>query len=147
MAGTIASQNSALSPEVLSSRGREMALTPAQGRILYGCNMILLLLSLIVGGRTLLAICGSWQQSNSVRRFANLMVGILLLIELIQTIVWLIGVNIVSAVHGTGPWIRISLERGDKWCYGGAILEFWTDMMVFLWHAVMAYIVWQWIVR
>jgi hypothetical protein len=117
----------------LKSRGREMALTPAQGKILYGRHMVLLPLSLVVGGRTLLAICGSWRQTqrNSVRHFANLMVSILLFVELLQTI-GLVGVNIASAVDGVGPWRVISMECADKMCarYGAAILDFWTDMMV-----------------
>jgi hypothetical protein len=126
-----------------------MALTLTQGRILYWRNMILLFLSVVVGGRTLLAICGTWRhtQYNSVKRFANLMVGILLLIELIQSIVWVVGVNIASAVDGVGPWKRISLEQGDRACYTNAILSYSLDIMIFSWHAVMAFCIWEWIVR
>lgn len=149
MDDTLISNETSLDSEVLAAPGRSMPRTLTEGRILYCRNMILLLLSLVVGGRTLLAICGSWRhtQPNSVRRFANLMVGILLLIELAQTVVWLIGINIASAVDGTGPWKRLASDRADKMCYTDAILDYWLDVMIFMWHGVMAYVIWAWIVH
>jgi len=133
----------------LADPGRDLVLTLTQGRILYWRNMILLFSSVVVGGRTLLAICGSWghTQYNSVRCFANLMVGILLLIELMQFIVWMIGVNIATAQDEVGPLKRTSLERADKLCYGDAILDYWLDIMIFVWHAIMSWAIYEWIVR
>lgn len=143
-----AKDNPALNND-MGDAGRDVVLSLTQGRILYWRNMILLFLSIVVGGRTLLAICRSWRhtQYNSIKRFANLLVGILLLIELMQSIVWLIGINIASAQDGVGPWKRISLERADRICHGDAVLDYWLDIMIFTWHGVMAFLIWEWIVR
>jgi len=141
MGDVSASNDTSLKADVPATDGRDMPLTPTQMCILYWRNVILLLASVVVGGRTLLAIRKSWRltQHNSVRCFANLMIGILLLVELIQTMGWLIGVSIASAVDGVGPWMIISAERADAMCYGDAILGFGLDMMIFMWHRVIAF--------
>jgi hypothetical protein len=60
-----------------------------------------------------------------VSRFANSLIGILLAIEVVNTCVWLVGVNIISAADGTGLWKRISIERADRLCYVDGLLNFW----------------------
>lgn len=149
MGDVSASNDTSLKVDAPPSRGRDMPLTLRQMSILYWRNVILLLASVVVGGRTLLAIRKSWRhtQHNNVRRFANLMIGILLFIELIQSIGWLIGVSIASAVDGLGPWKAISAERADAMCYGASILGFWLDVLIFTWHSVIAFLIWKWVVR
>ena len=125
-------------------------LTPKQARILYCRNMVLLLLSLWVGGGTLLALILSRRHTryNSMRRLTNVMVAILLAIEMIETLAWVVGVNIAGAADGAAPWLPpLSVERADRLCFPVALVDYGTDVMVFLWHTVMSFTVWAWLVR
>lgn len=110
-----------------SQERMEMYLTVPEARAIYYRNMVLLLLSLLVGGRMLWVIFNARRHTlySPVRKFANLMVAILLLIEMAQTIVWIIGVNIAAAVDGAAPWKRISMPRADRWCFPDALLSYW----------------------
>lgn len=61
-----------------------------------------------------------------MRKFTNTLMVILLGIELVNTVVWLIGVNIAGAVDGAAPWKALSAERGDRICsLGISFVNYW----------------------
>lgn len=70
-----------------------------------------------------------------------------LAVELLQTCVWIVGVNVAGAATGAAPWKRISTARADRLCYPVSLLNFWLDPMLFASQTVVAYFLWAWIVR
>ena len=118
--------------------------------IIYCRNMILLVLSVFLGGQTLLGILISWREAtryNASHRFIYSMMVILLVIEILKTVAWIIDVNIVAAIGSVLPSMHLSVERGDKLCYPVSLCAFLLDIMIFTWHTSMAYFIWAWIVR
>lgn len=60
-----------------------------------------------------------------MRKFTNTLMVILLGLEVINTVLWLIGVNIAGSVDGAAPWTKMSAERGDRMCLPVAVVNFW----------------------
>jgi hypothetical protein len=62
---------------------------------------------------------------NSVRKFTHSLMVILLGLEMLQTVMWLYGVNLAGAADGITPWKSISAERADRMCLWNSIVNFW----------------------
>jgi hypothetical protein len=120
----------------------DFELTPQEAGALFWRNVVLLLLSLLAGGRTLYLIglaqfgAGSggggrgrsvtWSGGGAVgghhhphpptvRSFANSLMGVLLLAEMLASVSWLVGVCIAGGADGSAPW-SIALDAAEKIC-------------------------------
>lgn len=60
-----------------------------------------------------------------VRKFVSTLMAILLGIEMVNTVIWLIGVNIAGAVDGISPWKSLSAERADRMCFPISVINYW----------------------
>lgn len=121
----------------------DFAVTPAEGAAIFWRNVVLLVASLLAGGRTLYLIgraqfggAGSggggggrsvtWSGGGTVsghhhphpptvRSFANSLMLVLLLAEMVVSLSWLIGVVLAGGADGSAPW-TIDVETADRIC-------------------------------
>lgn len=128
----------------------DFQLTATEAATIFWRNAALLLLSLLVGGRTLyligLAQFGrgsggggatasgggggggsvTWSGGGTVggrhhphpptvRSFANTLMGVLLLVEMVSSVSWLVGVAIAGGADGSAPW-TIDLPTAERLC-------------------------------
>ncbi len=134
------SKSSTLHPQTGTMRDPEsnFEVTRAEGAALFWRNMVLIVLSLLAGGRTLyligLAQFGraasgvTWSgggggtvgghhhpHTPSVRSFANFLMFVLLLAEVVASLSWLLGVAVAGGADGSAPW-TIDLETAERLC-------------------------------
>jgi hypothetical protein len=116
----------------------DFEVTRAEAAALFWRNMTLILLSLLAGGRTLyliglaqfgrVAASGgvTWSgggtvggryhpHAPSVRSYANFLMFVLLLAEMVGSLSWMLGVAIAGGADGSAPW-TISLETAERLC-------------------------------
>lgn len=48
----------------------------------------------------------------------------LLAIEMLNTIIWLVGVCFAGAANGFGPWKRLDAKKADSMCFPIAIVNY-----------------------
>lgn len=77
-----------------------------------------------------------------------LQMGVLLTVELVQCVVWFLGMTLAALNDDTIPNAgTLNLRLANTWCYPLGILTYWLDLMNSLWHAVVACKVWCWVYR
>ena len=212
-----------------TNRGVLAHVSKTEARILYTRNLLLILLSLVVGGRALLSIWASWRSAalSPVRKFTHFLVrlgekkdgerdgggrclsclsqagveeregggwlllawrvgvfaivictmlrtlsdylvrfvlvrdshgpplslpllflqmSVLLSIELLQCVIWFLGMNLAALHDGALPNPgTLNLGVAMKWCAPLGAISYWLDLMNSLWHAVVAWKVWSWV--
>lgn len=67
---------------------------------------------------------------NPVRKFANTLMAILLGLEVMNTVIWLIGVNLSGVADGSAPWKPVSPAKVDRWCFPISVVNYWLDPMM-----------------
>lgn len=79
---------------------------------------------------------------------SSLQMGVLLTIELVQCVIWFLGMIPAALNDGSIP-IRgtLDLQVANKWCTPLGAISYWLDLMNSLWHAVIAWKVWSWVYR
>jgi hypothetical protein len=74
--------------------------------------------------------------------------GVLLTIELVQCIIWFMGMTLAALDDGSIPkGGTLNMQVAMKWCTPLGAITYWLDLMNSLWHAVIAWKVWSWVYR